>query len=90
MRLLRRMSVLTALLGLMLLPAGRAQAVPQHLHCISTPSGNTHSIARGVTFMAPHDTAFHNLHGNVHLGAFVTNPNQISADLVAPFSCPPA
>lgn len=72
-----------------MLPAGAAQAVPTHLHCITTPNGNTHSIAQGVTLNAPHDTAFHNLHSNVHLGAFATNPIPISADASAPFTCPP-
>lgn len=81
--------MLTGLVAMILLPGSGAHAAPQHLHCITNASGNTHSIARGVTFMAPHDTAFHNLHGNVHLGAFTKNPNQISADSAAPFNCPP-
>lgn len=87
MTLVRRAAVLAALLGLMLVPVGQAQAVPTHLHCMTNASGKTHSLARGVTHMAPHDTAFHNLHGNVHVGAFQQNPNLISADLTAPFAC---
>ena len=43
---------------------------PNHLHCLTTPSGKTHAIARGVTLHAPHDTAFHNFHQNVHREVF--------------------
>lgn len=75
--------------------AGQALAVDQHLHCLTTPSGKVHSIARGVTLMAPHDTAFHNLHGSVHLGPFhpVTGSNPLAPlapDFSAPFTCPPS
>jgi hypothetical protein len=52
--------------------AGQALAHPPatHLHCLNTPNGGVHSIARGVTFMAPHDIAFHNFHGLVHVDVF--------------------
>jgi hypothetical protein len=50
--------------------AGQALAVDPHLHCLTTPAGNEHSIARGVTFMAPHAPAFHSFHSHAHLGAF--------------------
>lgn len=71
--------------------AGQALAAPQHLHCLTTPTGDVHSIARGVTLHAPHDTAFHNLHGNVHLGAFADHPlGSLQADLTAPLTCPPS
>lgn len=49
-----------------------AVAVGPHLHCLHTPGG-THAIGAGVTANAPHDTAFHNFHGYVHLGAHVNN-----------------
>jgi hypothetical protein len=39
-----------------------------HLHCVVTPNGKFHSVARGVTFTAQHDPAFHNFHANVHIG----------------------
>ena len=51
---------------------GVALAVPPHLHCLHTPGG-THAIAQGVTANAPHDTAFHNFHFDVHLGAHANN-----------------
>ena len=76
--------------------AGQALAVDKHLHCLTTPNDKVHSIARGVTFMAPHDTAFHNLHGHVHFGPFHpatgTNPvGPLSADFgPTDFTCPPA
>ena len=73
--------------------AGQALAhpPPTHLHCLTTPGG-VHSIARGVTLMASHETAFHNLHGNVHLGAFGPGHplGPLSADLTEPFTCPPS
>jgi hypothetical protein len=50
--------------------AGQTLAVDPHLHCLTTPSGNEHSIARGVTFHAPHVPAFHSFHGHAHLGGF--------------------
>jgi len=90
MRILRLFVVVTAFLGLLVIPAAGAQAVPQHLHCVTTPNGNTHSIARGVTFMAPNDPALENFHQHVHLGAFVKNPIQLAADLTDPFTCPPS
>lgn len=90
MRLLRRGLMLAGVVGVVLLPAGAARAFPQHLHCITTPNGTVHAIAGGVTFHAPHDTAFHNLHSNVHLGAFAKNPIPLAADTTAPFTCPPS
>jgi hypothetical protein len=77
--------------------AGQALAHPPepHLHCLTTPNEDAHSIARGVTFMAPHDTAFHNLHGKVHLGPFnpVTGTHPLGPLDVdfgpADFTCPP-
>ena len=50
--------------------AGQALAVDPHLHCLTTPNGNEHSIARGVTFEAPHVPAFHAFHSGAHVGAF--------------------
>jgi hypothetical protein len=86
---MRRYVVACGVALLAVLGAAPASAVPPHLHCVENASGNTHSIARGVTLHAPHESAFHNFHGNVHLGAFAgNNPNVISADLTAPFTCP--
>ncbi len=88
------MAVTTALLAALAGPVA-AHPPPTHLHCLTTPDGNVHSIARGVTLMAPDDPAFHNLHGNVHLGPF--HPTQgrhplgtLSADFTAPYTCPPS
>jgi hypothetical protein len=67
---------------------GSASAAPPHLHCLETASGGTHPIAQGVTNNAPHDTAFHNFHSNVHQGAFADHPLTLTADLEAPFACP--
>ena len=71
--------------------AGQALAVPLHLHCMEDGSGKVHSIARGATFHAPHETAFHNVHSNVHVGAFAgNNPHQIEGltSLVCPQELP--
>jgi hypothetical protein len=76
---------------LVLALAGQALAHPPdpHLHCLTTASGNTHSIARGVTLNAAHDTAFHNLHGLVHQGAFAEHPlGPLGADFGPVFECP--
>ena len=77
--------------------AGQALAHPPdpHLHCLTTESGNTHSIARGVTLNANHETAFHNLHEKVHLKLFhpVTPQHplgSLATDFTAPFTCPPS
>ena len=68
--------------------AAPATAAPTHLHCVTTPNGNVHSIAQGVTLHAPHEPAFESFHSNVHLGPgapFIT-----SFDLTPPFTCPPS
>jgi hypothetical protein len=52
--------------------AGSAQAqVPRHFHTLTTPSGNTHVIATGLTENAPCG-AFLNFHGFVHMELFGT------------------
>lgn len=91
--MVRRTLVAMAATALLLAAlAGQALAHPpgpgQHLHCLFTPNGEVHSIARGVTLMAPHEPAFHNLHANVHQGAFVGHPLALGADTTAPFACP--
>ena len=55
--------------------------VPRHLHLLTTPNGDTHAIAYGLTFHAP-CTAFLNFHEIVHETVFGTpatgalkNPN---------------
>ena len=90
-RTLVAMAATAALLaGLTGQAMGHPPGPGQHLHCLSTPNGETHSIARGVTLMAPHEPAFHNLHDNVHLGAFVGHKLTLSPDTTAPFTCPPS
>ena len=69
-----------------LIGASPALAVPAHLHCLTTPGGTT-TVAGGVTANAPHDTAFHNFHGNVHTGAFANN-SASSPVTIAPGACP--
>ena len=55
--------------------------VPRHLHLLTTPNGESHAIAGGLTFHAP-CTAFLNFHEVVHETVFGTpatgalkNPN---------------
>ncbi len=86
----RSLIALAFVAGLLAVLGGQAVAVPVHLHCVTTPTGDVHSLGRGVTLNAPHDSAFHNLHGNVHLGAFAEHPlGTLSADFSAPYTCPP-
>lgn len=47
-----------------------------HRHCLLTPQGYV-EIAPGVVEHAPHDPAFHNVHGHVHVGAGVQGPLSI-------------
>lgn len=71
--------------------AGQVVAAPLHIHCLETPTGKVHPIARGVTFQGGHDVpAFHNFHGNVHQGAFNMNPLQLEGftSLVCPAELP--
>ena len=85
---MRRCAVLVGAILLAAFGQIPASAVPTHLHCMTNASGNTHAIAQGVTLQAPHDTAFHNVHNNVHLGAFAgNNPQTIAVDATEPFSC---
>jgi hypothetical protein len=64
--------------------------VTRHLHLLTTPNGETHAIAGGVTFHAP-CTAFLNLHEIVHETVFGTagtgalkNPNGPLAAVLHP------
>jgi hypothetical protein len=90
--MVRRTIVALAVTGALLAAfGGQAVAVPVHLHCLTTASGDVHSLGMGVTLNAPHDSAFHNLHGQVHLGAFASHPlGTLSADFTAPYTCPPS
>jgi hypothetical protein len=56
----------TAALGM---ASGATAHPPTHLHCLTTPSGKTHAIARGVTYHAPH-LALENFHFHVHRPVF--------------------
>lgn len=87
---MRKAIVVVAALALGPLGTGSAAAHPPatHLHCMTNASGTTHAVARGVTLQAPDDPAFHNFHGNVHLGAFSgVFPHTITVDFSAPYSC---
>jgi hypothetical protein len=76
---MRKLAITVAALGGLAVIPAPASAVPLHLHCLTTPGG-THAIAGGVTANAPHNTAFHNFHNNVHTGAFAgQNPNTVTA-----------
>jgi hypothetical protein len=70
---------------LVIAPANAAIAVPTHQHCVLTPSGFV-AIGTGVSELAPHDTAFHNLHGNVHVGQPGDHLTVVAVDVGAP--CP--
>jgi hypothetical protein len=48
----------------------------EHRHCLLTPQGWV-EIAPGVVQDAPHDPAFHNVHGHVHVGVGVLGPLEI-------------
>lgn len=87
----RSLAVVAATAALLAALSGQAVAVPTHIHCLTTPNGNVHSLGRGVTLNEQHDTAFHNLHGHVHQGAFADHPlGTLSADFTAPYTCPPS
>jgi hypothetical protein len=78
---------------LLLVLAAPAGAVPTHGHCLTPPSGEDVFVARGVTERAPHETAFHNFHSNVHEGVFLDNlPEsfELEPDFTEPFDCPPS
>jgi hypothetical protein len=86
----RALLPIVAAVGLVTALAAPALAVPQHLHCLTLANGDVIALGGGVTFHAPHDTAFHNFHINVHTGVPGSGPLTITADLTAPFTCPPS
>jgi hypothetical protein len=86
----RALLSIVAAIGLVTALAAPALAVPQHLHCLTLANGDVIALGGGVTFHAPHDTAFHNFHLNVHTGVPGSGPLTITADLTAPFTCPPS
>ena len=70
---MRKIVVILALGALLALAVigttgGSAVAVPPHRHCLLTSNGYV-EVGKGVVEQAPHDTAFHHFHGNVHVGA---------------------
>jgi hypothetical protein len=70
--------------------AAPAQAAHQHLHCLVTPNGESHFIARGVSLEANH-TGFSNFHSNVHLALFVFGDHPLDIQAPIPLtatSCP--
>ena len=81
-----RRTLLACLMAALLLTVsgtalGSEPPVTRHLHWLTTPSGKSHVIARGVTYHAP-CVAFLNLHEIVHETVFGTpstgalkNPN---------------
>lgn len=75
---MRKLLVAVLASGGFALASTPALAVPEHQHCITTPNGESHEIAGGVQEHAPHETAFHNFHMNVHRGVpSEMNPNDI-------------
>jgi hypothetical protein len=67
---MRRLIVLSLAASALAATAGQANAqVPRHFHSFATPSGETHTIARGLTTNAP-CRAFLNFHGIVHTEVF--------------------
>lgn len=60
--------------GALTVMAAPAQGqVPRHFHMLTTPSGNTHAIAGGLTRNAPCHT-FLGFHGFVHMEVFGATP----------------
>jgi hypothetical protein len=74
--------IVALVVGMLAAPALASEApVTRHLHMLTTPNGDSHAIAYGVTFHAP-CVAFLNLHEIVHETVFGTpgtgalkNPN---------------
>lgn len=64
--------------------AGPAAAVPPHKHCLATPQGYVEVGPRVHTNPALHETAFHQFHGQVHVGA---PPTDIAAILNPAVEC---
>jgi hypothetical protein len=94
---MRKVLVATVAAAALAAMAGEAQAqgVPRHFHLLSTPSGDTHAIAGGLTTNAPCQ-AFLNFHGLVHMDVFGTPTVEgrhplgpLAAQVVMPIdSCP--
>jgi hypothetical protein len=94
---MRRLAVLSLVATALAATVGQASAqVPRHFHSFATPSGETHTIAQGLTTDAPCQ-AFLNFHGIVHTEVFGVvggtegkNPlGPLSAQLVQPMEfCP--
>ena len=59
----------TVVAALAVSAAPASAQLPRHTHPLTTPSGNTHVIARGVSHHAPCE-AFLRFHFNVHRGVF--------------------
>ena len=94
---MRRLVVLSLVATALAAMVGQANAqVPRHFHLLTTPSGETHTIAQGLTTNASCE-AFLNFHGIVHTqvfgvvgGAEGKNPlGPLSAQVVQPIeTCP--
>jgi hypothetical protein len=71
MRTMRKLLVASAVIGALgaVSPAHAQDPVPRHFHLLTTPSGETHTIAKGLTTNAPCG-AFLNFHGFVHTEVF--------------------
>jgi hypothetical protein len=85
---MRRLIISSLAVAALLIPAASASGVERHVHNLTTQSGNTHSIAGGVTSHAP-CTAFLNVHNNVHLGVLAApdnpNPNTVAVVFIGEF-----
>ena len=79
---MRRFLVLLMAVGAIAWLAAPAQAVPRHIHSLTTP-GTTTEIAGGVSEQAP-CTAFLSLHENVHLDVFLGGqfPNTVTVEFI--------
>jgi hypothetical protein len=67
---MRKLVVLSLAATALAATVGQANAqVPRHFHSFATPSGNTPTIAQGLTTNAPCQ-AFLNFHGIVHTEVF--------------------
>jgi hypothetical protein len=94
---MRKLVVLALAASALAATVGQANAqVPRHFHSVTTPSGDAHTIAQGLTTNAPCE-AFLNFHQIVHTevfgvvgGAEGKNPlGPLGAQVVQPIeTCP--
>jgi hypothetical protein len=71
----KRLLLVVAVAGGLVVGVSPAGAVPRHVHMLTTPNDETHAIAGGVTFHAPCQ-AFLNFHEIVHTTVFGISTTQ--------------